>query len=104
MLKTMKKPFLHALAAVTYIVVIVSIMSSTSSMEPSGKSVFIVPIVMLSLLVLSVAFMGFVFFYEPFRLYMENQKKEAVSFFLKTIGFFAGFLIIFSLILLFLQF
>jgi len=95
----MKKPFLNALAAITYIVAIVSIISSTSSLAPKTDTI-LAPIVMLSLLVLSVSLMGFLFFYQPFRLYTENQKQEAVTFFLKTVGFFACFLIIFSLLLL----
>jgi len=96
----MKKPFLNALAAITYIATIVSIISLTSSLAPKEDSIF-APIVMLSLLVLSVSLMGFLFFYQPFNLYTENHKQEAVSFFLKTIGFFACFMIIFLLLLLF---
>ncbi|PIZ86468.1 hypothetical protein COX94_00090 [Candidatus Nomurabacteria bacterium CG_4_10_14_0_2_um_filter_33_9] len=96
----MKKPFLHALTAALYIVFIVSIMSSLSSFMPKEDNIFM-PIVMLSLFVLSAAVMGFLFLSEPLQLFLENQKKEAATFFIKTVGFFACFLIIF-LVLIFL--
>jgi hypothetical protein len=96
----MKKPFLFALTAALYIVFIVSIMSFLSSFIPKEDNIFM-PIVMLSLFVLSTAVMGFLFLSEPLQLYMENQKKEAAVFFSKIIGFFSCFVILF-LILLFL--
>jgi hypothetical protein len=96
----MKKPFLYALVAALYIVFIVSIMSSLSLFMPKEDNIFM-PIVMLSLFVLSTAVMGFLFLSEPIQLYMENQKKEAAVFFSKIVGFFACFVILF-LILVFL--
>lgn len=93
----MKKPFLHAFAAIMYIVVVASIISATSGTD---KKTMLLPVIVLSLLVLSVAVMGFLFFYEPVSLFMENRKKEGTAFFLKTIGFFASFLIIASLLYL----
>jgi DMSO reductase anchor subunit len=47
------------------------------------------PIAMLSLLVLSVALMGFLFFYAPAVLLLQNKKEEALLFFLTTLGTFA---------------
>ena len=34
--------------------------------------------------------MGFLFFYRPMGLLMENKRDEAVSFFLKTLGTFGA--------------
>lgn len=48
-----------------------------------------IPIIMLSLLVLSVALMGYLFFYRPLELFMDGRRHEAATFFLKTIGTFA---------------
>ena len=96
----MKKPFLHSLVAALYIVFIVSIMSSLSSIMPKEDNIFM-PIVMLSLFVLSALIMGFLFLSEPIQLYMENQKKEAADFFLKTVGFFSCFVIIFLVLIFF---
>lgn len=96
----MKKPFTYSLVAALYIVFIVSIMSSVSSFMPKEDNIFM-PIVMLSLFVLSAAIMGFLFLSEPIQLYIENQKKEAAAFFTKTVAFFACFVIVF-LVLVFL--
>jgi len=96
----MKKPFLHALTAALYIVFIVSIMSSLSSFMPKEDNIFM-PMTMLGLLVLSVAVMGFLFLSEPIYLYMENKKQEAGAFFGKTVGFFALFVVIFLLLIIF---
>jgi len=45
---------------------------------------------MLSLLVLSVTVMGYLFILVPVQLYIDGAKKEAVSFFLRTVGWFAA--------------
>lgn len=93
----MRKPFLYSLAAALYIVCLVSIMSSVSSFMPKEDNIFM-PMVALSLLVLSVLIMGFLFLSEPIKLYLENQRKEALSFFTKTIASFACFVLIFIIL------
>ncbi len=93
----MKKPFLYAFAAAVYIIIIVFVINAVTSILP-GKSMLI-PMTLLSLFVLSAAIMGFLFLSEPFRLYMENQKKEAITFFTKIVGFFACFAVIFMILL-----
>lgn len=95
----MKKQFVYALVAAVYIVFIVLMIDTVGSMLP--EETILMPITMLGLFVLSAAIMGFLFLFEPIRLYVENQKQEAFSFFLKTVGIFAGFVILF-LVLLFL--
>lgn len=62
---------------------------------------FFAPIVMLSLLTLSVAVMAFLFFYQPLNLLIDGKKKEAVNLFVKTVGIFAALTAV-ALILLFL--
>jgi hypothetical protein len=42
----------------------------------------------ISLVTFSAAVMGFLFFYRPIMLLIEQKKKEAVIFFLKTLGIF----------------
>ncbi len=93
----MKKPFLYALVTAVYIVFIINAIDFLTS-NLSEEKIFI-PIAMLSLFVLSVAVMGFLFFYEPINLYMENKKQEAVVFFGKMIGFFACFTVVFFILL-----
>ena len=94
----MKKPFYYALGAAMYIVLIVLAISATKYFPQ--KETIVIPMVMLSLFVLSVSIMGFLFLSEPIRLYMENQKKEAFAFFGKIVGFFACFVALFVVILL----
>jgi len=87
-----KNPFYNALAAVAYIVMIVFTMNFIDSKEVNiGMAQFIMPIMILSLLVLSVAVMGYVFCFQPLRLYLDGKKREAVSLFLETLGIFAIF-------------
>lgn len=84
------KPFLSALGAALYIVAIATLMNYLSN-RSTAEETAIVPVTMLSLLVLSVAVMAYLFLHEPVRLYFENKKTEAISSFLKTLSFFAGF-------------
>ncbi len=44
---------------------------------------------MLSLLVLSVSVMAFLFFYQPVIMLLEGKRQEAVTFFFKTVATFA---------------
>lgn len=94
----MKKPFLHAFSAGVYIVLIVSIINFFDG--GTKEDTILAPIVMLSLLVLSVAFMAFVFFYEPIRMYGDGDKSGALEFFGKTLASFACLVVLFALILL----
>lgn len=93
----MKKPFLFALVAAVYIANIVLILNFTRYMVQ--KETIFIPMAMLSLFVLSVAVMSFLFFYEPLKLFMENKRHEAVFFFLKTVGIFAFFVAIYGFII-----
>lgn len=99
----MKKPFLHALAAAAYIVIIVFVVQAVSSALQSQNGTLVIPMTMLSLFVLSAAVMGYLFLSEPLYLLMENKKKEAIIFFGKIVGIFAGFVAIFAIILFFTQ-
>lgn len=84
-----KNPFLNALTASAYITVLVSVLSNAPKMNIPEDGVLI-PIAMLSLFVLSAAVMGYLFVYQPLRLFFENRQQEAVRFFLLTVASFAG--------------
>jgi heme O synthase-like polyprenyltransferase len=83
-----KNPFLNALAASLYISFIGTCMYYGPKFVTKVDNV-IFPIVFISVFTLSAAVMGFVFFYEPIQLYLENKKKEGVKLFLQSLGFFA---------------
>ena len=83
-----KNPYLNALLASAYIAVVASFMYF-GSQNAGGVDSVLAPIAMLSLLVLSVATMGYLFFYQPAQLFMAGRAAEAGAFFLKTVGVFA---------------
>ena len=91
-------PFLNALLASGYIVVLVSIISSVPQPD-GGQDTILMPMVMLSLFVLSAAVMGYLFLYKPGQLYFEGRKEEAVKLFLSTVGIFAGITLVLVLAL-----
>jgi len=97
-----KKPIYNALAATIYIVLIVLFINSIDSIETGytneGLEQFIMPIIMLSLLTLSVAVMGYIFLYQPIILFLEKNRKEAVKYFIHTILFFTIIIILIFLI------
>jgi len=86
-------PFLNALGAAAYIALIVSLMQGVIFQAAPHDSIFI-PMAMLALLVLSVAVMAALFFYEPVRLLIEGKRPEAVAYFGKTLGAFALFVLV----------
>lgn len=98
-----KNPFAYASFAALYIICIVLGINSTSSFAGQNETILI-PMAMLSLFVLSAAVMGFLFVSEPLFLFLENKKKEAISFFLKTVGYFVCFAVLFGVVALLMSF
>jgi hypothetical protein len=97
-----KNPYLNALYAAIYIVLIVLLMNTFRLDGPDAEATrwpIVIPMVMLSLFVLSAAVMGFLFAYEPLRLFLEGQKEKALPFFGKTVGTFALLALVFVAIL-----
>lgn len=85
-----KNPYLNALFAGLYIVFIVCLITYGPTFVREKPDTILAPMAMLSLLVLSVAFMGYIFFFQPVLMYMEGQKREAMEFFMKTLLTFAA--------------
>lgn len=95
-----KNPFINALSASTYIFLVVTIMTFVTQPLRNKPDTFFAPIIMLSVLTLSVAVMAFLFFYQPLQLFIEGKKKAAVYLFVKTVGIFAAITVV-TLILLY---
>lgn len=85
----MKNPYYRAILALGYIHLVAAFMFYGKGIVNPVDNI-LMPVGMLSLLTLSVAVMGYLFFFEPFMLYQSGQKTEAVSSVLKTIGTFAA--------------
>jgi hypothetical protein len=83
-------PYLSALAAAAYIWGLGFIFQFLESTRGDIPDTTFAPILMLSLLVFSVALMGFLFFYRPVVLLLENKRNEAASYFLKTLATFGA--------------
>ena len=95
-------PFINALAAGLYIAGVVLVLNTIITLtEGSGDNSILIPLVMLSLFVLSAATMGYIFFYQPLQMLLEGKRKEAVDLFLKTTAIFAGITFVFVLSLIF---
>jgi hypothetical protein len=83
-----KNPIVNALAGLLYIALVASLLFYVPPYIHIENSVLI-PIVMLSLFVFSAASMGYIFLYQPLKLFLEGQKKESVSLFIQTLIIFA---------------
>lgn len=84
-----KKSFYSAIIAAGYISFIVSGISWITSLPHSPQDNIFIPMGMLAMLVLSVAIMAFLFFYEPMLLFIDGKRKEAVKQFAGTVIIFA---------------
>jgi hypothetical protein len=85
-----KNPYLNALCVGLYIVCIVLLITYGPALVRGKPDTILAPIALLSILVCSVAFMGYTFFFQPILMYMEGQKREALELFTKTLGTFAA--------------
>jgi hypothetical protein len=81
-------PYLNAIGAAVYIWGIGSLIQYIGSLHRDTPDNLVGSIAALSLLVFSAAVMGFLFFYRPAVLLVENKRDEAVLFFLKTLATF----------------
>jgi hypothetical protein len=87
--------FANAAFAALYIVVIVHAIDTIASVTAAAEETILIPMSILSLFVLSAAVMGFLFVYEPLKLYLDGRKQDAIFFFLKTVASFACFVALF---------
>lgn len=94
-----QNPFINALCASLYIAAVVAGIFIAPP-EASNIPEIFAPFIMLSLLVLSVLVMGYLFFAEPLQLYLDDKRKEAIHLFTKTVFIFAGITLVSLLVLL----
>ncbi len=84
-----RNPYINALVAALYIVFVVLLITYGPAYVRDKPDTILAPMAMLSLLVFSVALMGYLFFLQPVQMFLEGQKREAVELFTKTLGSFA---------------
>lgn len=85
--KMFHNPYLNSIYAEAYIIAVVSLLHFIG--KPHTPDTVFDPIAALSLLVLSVSVMGYLFFGRPLQLYLDGEKKEAITFFMRTVIGFA---------------
>ncbi|HVU06758.1 MAG TPA: hypothetical protein VHE10_03155 [Candidatus Paceibacterota bacterium] len=90
-----KNPFYNAAVAGGYIALIFLGLNWVGENRFQGPETVLIPMGMVSLVTLSVALMGYLFFYQPAILLVDGKKKEALNLFLKTVGAFAVITIIY---------
>jgi hypothetical protein len=93
-----KNPILNSIFAAIYITIVACIMFYGLRNAPPTDTL-LAPMVIISLFTLSAAVMGYLFCYEPLRMYLEGQKKESLQFFLKTVASFAVITVVFMIVL-----
>ncbi len=97
-----KKPFYNAVLAAGYISSLVSFLSWLNSFPHSPQDNIFMPITMLSFLVLSVALMAYLFFYQPVLMIVDGKRAEAAKLLLQTIAIFAALTVAFFAVSVFL--
>lgn len=95
----LKNPFLNSIFAIIYIFIVVGIFSLMEQVQKNEPDTILAPLLVLSLLTLSVVVMAYLFFYKPLQLFIENKKKEALDYFSNTLVGFAIITVIIVLVL-----
>lgn len=85
---------IHACGAAAYVFLVVFFIQSSFGINLEHDAGIFAPIVILLLLVFSVALMGLLVFGKPIFLYLDGQKKEAVSLVFFTVGFIGVLLLL----------
>lgn len=83
-------PYQNAIVAVAYIWGVGLLINRISSLHHDTPDNLVGSMSAISLVVLSVAVMAFLFFFRPIVLLLEDKKKEAFTFFLKTLATFGA--------------
>jgi uncharacterized membrane-anchored protein len=84
-----KNPILNALLGALYISGVVGLIQLATTFLHDSPDTFLIPIVMLSLFVLSAVVMTSIFFYQPLMLYLDGKKKESITLVFQTVAAFA---------------
>ena len=83
-----KNPVINSLLATSYIALVSFVMDNVSKQPNKGPESFLAPVAFISMFTLSATMMGLIFGYQPFKLYFDGKKKEAISLLFKTILIF----------------
>lgn len=96
-------PFVNAILASGYISAVVVLINYISSLRHDTSDTVLDGLAFISLVVLSVATMGFLFFYRPAILLLDGHREEGIRYFLTTLSTFAVITVVAITSMLFLQ-
>ena len=83
-------PVINALLASLYISGVAFFFFNAEKYLGRTEDTVLAPITLLSLLVLSVSVMAYLFFYNPAKLFLSGRQEEALTYFFTTLGTFAA--------------
>lgn len=83
-------PVINAVVAVAYIGAVAFFLHFIESLRHTTPDTLLDGMGVMSLAVFSAAVMAFLFFYRPVLMLIEHKKREAMSYFLKTLGIFGA--------------
>jgi len=89
-----KTGFFNALGTLVYIVLVATLMQNGDKIFGEVENSFIGPVSLLLLFTLSAVVVGGLVLGKPLMMYLDGKKKEAVSLFLATCAWIAGFTIV----------
>jgi hypothetical protein len=81
-------PLINALAALSYIGLVVTFIRFMESTRHDTPDTPLDGLAFISLFTFSAAVMAFIFFYQPVLKLTEHKPQEALTYFLKTLGYF----------------
>lgn len=87
-------PLINATGAVAYIGAVVTFLHFLESIRHDTPDTLLDGIGFISLVVCSAAVMAFLFFYRPVQLLLLHREREAVTYFLQTLGIFGAVTIV----------
>lgn len=94
-------PFLNGAGATAYVWSIGLLINHIARLHHDTPDNMVGSIAAISLFTFSAAVMAFLFFYRPIMLLIADKKREAIVFFLKTIGVFGTITLLVILTLVF---
>lgn len=84
-----KNPYKNAFTALGYIFLVALVLNFGERFASDKPDTFFAPVAFISLFSLSAAIMGYLFLGTPILMFLNGEKKEGVSLFLKTVVSFA---------------
>jgi hypothetical protein len=93
--KLVLRSLVNALGATAYIALVAIFLSNAQNIfGAEEKKIFLIPLAMLLLFVLSAAVVGGLVLGKPILLYLDGEKKAGVELFLRSLAWLFGFTVI----------